>query len=220
MLVNDIELARRNMILQQIRPWEVLDERVLDVIQRVPREDFVPDAYRGLAFADVEIPIGHGRHMLAPRIEARMLQVLDPRPGDRILEVGTGTGFVTACLARLGGTVTSLDTQPEFTAAAAERLEALGIEGVELRTADALSADFGAERFDVIAVNGSLPDCVSRFEKLLKLGGRLFLVCGQLPVMEAMLITRVGEDAWRREGLFETALAPLENAPSPVSFQF
>jgi protein-L-isoaspartate(D-aspartate) O-methyltransferase len=220
MLLNDIEQARRNMVLQQIRPWEVIDERVLRVIQDVPRENYVPDAYRGLAFADIEVPLGHGQAMMAPRVEARMLQALNVQRGERVLEIGTGSGYVTACLAGLGSTVTSLDIHADFTAAAQARLDAHGIKGVTLRNADAFAVDFGIDRFDAIAVTGSLPQCQNRFEQLLTVGGRLFLVCGQAPVMEAMLVTRVSDSAWRRDPLFETVLAPLENAPLPEPFEF
>lgn len=220
MLVNDIEQARRNMVLQQIRPWDVLDERVLRVIQEVPREAFVPDAYRGLAFADIEVPLGHGQAMMPPRVEARMLQALNVHRGERVLEIGTGSGYVSACLARLGGEVTSLDIHAEFTTAAQKRFEANGIKGVQLRTADAFAVDFGITRFDAIAVTGSLPQCQNRFEQLLTVGGRLFLICGQAPAMEAMLVTRVSDSAWRRDPLFETVVAPLENAPQPEQFHF
>lgn len=220
MLVKDIEQARRNMVLQQIRPWDVIDERVLAVIQQVPRERFVPDAYRGLAFADIEVPLGHGQTMMPPRVEARMLQALNVQPGERVLEIGTGSGFVTACLARLGGQVTSLEIHADFSAAAQARLQAEDIRGVELLTGDAFATAWGDARFDAIAVTGSLPRCANAFEALLAMGGRLFLVCGQAPAMEALLVTRVGESAWHRDNLFETALTALENAPQPEQFRF
>jgi protein-L-isoaspartate(D-aspartate) O-methyltransferase len=220
MLANDVELARRNMVLQQVRPWEVIDERVLEVIQRVPREAFVPETYLGLAFADVEIPLGQGAAMMAPKLEARMLQALDVRPGDRVLEVGTGSGFVTACLRALGGSVTSLDIHGEFTAAARSRLEELKVDGVRLETADVFARDFGNQNFEVIALTGSLPHYDERFEQLLARGGRLFVVIGEAPAMKATLVQRVGETALRRQGLFETELTALENAPVPEHFVF
>ena len=221
MLSDQLEIARRNMVLQQIRPWDVFDEHVLSVIQEVPREQFVPAAYLGLAFADIEVPIGHGQVMMAPRVEARMLQSLDIQPQHSVLEVGTGSGFVTACLARLGGHVSSIELHEDFVNDARTRLEAIGLANkVELRSADVFAELFGDKRFDRIAVTGSLPDYDRRFEQLLAHGGRLFVVTGQAPVMEATLVTRVSEDAWRREGLFETELAQLENAPEPEQFIF
>ena len=219
MHLDDLEIARRNMVLQQIRPWDVFDERVLSAIQTIPREKFVPEAYLGLAFADIEVPIGHGQAMMAPRVEARMLQSLDVEHS--VLEIGTGSGFVTACLARLGGQVISIDLYEEFIAAARKRLEAVGLGATtQLRTTDAFSESFDNQQFDRIAVTGSLPDYDKRFEQLLTHGGRLFVVIGQAPAMEATLVTRVDENAWHREGLFETELTSLEHAPQPEQFVF
>ena len=168
MHLDDLEIARRNMVLQQIRPWDVFDERVLSAIQTIPREKFVPEAYLGLAFADIEVPIGHGQAMMAPRVEARMLQSLDVEPQHSVLEIGTGSGFVTACLARLGGQVISIDLYEEFIAAARKRLEAVGLGATtQLRTTDAFSESFDNQQFDRIAVTGSLPDYDKRFEQLL-----------------------------------------------------
>ncbi len=221
MHLDDLEIARRNMVLQQIRPWDVFDERVLSAIQTIPREKFVPEAYLGLAFADIEVPIGHGQAMMAPRVEARMLQSLDVEPQHSVLEIGTGSGFVTACLARLGGQVISIDLYEEFIAAARKRLEAVGLGATtQLRTTDAFSESFDNQQFDRIAVTGSLPDYDKRFEQLLTHGGRLFVVIGQAPAMEATLVTRVDENAWHREGLFETELTSLEHAPQPEQFVF
>ena len=221
MHLDDLEIARRNMVLQQIRPWDVFDERVLSAIQTIPREKFVPEAYLGLAFADIEVPIGHGQAMMAPRVEARMLQSLDVEPQHSVLEIGTGSGFVTACLARLGGQVISIDLYEEFIAAARKRLEAVGLGATtQLRTTDAFSESFDNQQFDRSAVTGSLPDYDKRFEQLLTHGGRLFVVIGQAPAMEATLVTRVDENAWHREGLFETELTSLEHAPQPEQFVF
>jgi protein-L-isoaspartate(D-aspartate) O-methyltransferase len=220
MLAKDVELARRNMVLQQVRPWEVIDERVLEVIQQVPREAFVPEAYQGLAFADVEVPLGEGAAMMAPKLEARMLQAVDVKPGERVLEVGTGSGFVTACLVALGGQVLSIDIRSALTEAARERLETHQVRNVKLETDDVFAHDFGNLRFDVIAITGSLPHYDDRFEQLLKPGGRLFVVVGAEPAMEAILVERVGEEVFRRQNLFETVLAPLENAPRPERFVF
>lgn len=220
MIANTFEQARFNMVQQQIRPWEVLDQRVLELINRIPRDQFVPDEYRGLAYADIEIPIGHDQQMMFPRVEGRMLQALNIQPADRILEIGTGSGYVTTCLAKLGGKVISLDIHSEFTERARPRLESLGIENVELRTADGLAEDVKGGPFDVIAVTGSLPLVPDMLKNQLSIGGRLFAVAGEAPAMEASLITRVGDSAWRVEGLFETELAALVNAPQAEQFQF
>ncbi len=217
----DFETLRHHMIEQQIRPWDVLDERVLDVIRNTPREDFVPERYRNsLAFADITLPLGHDQVMLQPRIEARMLQSLDVQPGDRILEIGTGSGYTTACLARLGQSVLSLDIFADFKYAAQRRLSALGITNVELRVEDAGGGWHPDAGFDVIALTGSLP-CLHRgFHDSLAIGGRLFVVVGRPPVMEALLITRTDTDQWARESLFETSIPPLLNVPEPPAFRF
>lgn len=214
----NLEQARFNMIEQQIRPWEVLDPKVLDVLAKVPREEFVPKAYRHLAFADMEIPLGHGEAMMAPRIEGRMLQALDVQPTDVALEVGTGSGYITACLARLAGQVYSVEIVEEFKLAAQKRLAALGITNASLRTGDAALGWKQQPRYDVIAVTGSLPVYHEGFESSLALGGRLFVVVGEPPVMEAMLVTRVGEREFARIKLFETCLKPLTGLSRPRRF--
>jgi len=220
MLANDLETARFNMIAQQIRPWEVIDERVLEAFETVPRERFVGDAYQGLAFADVELPIGENQTMMKPVQEARMLQALAVHPGDSVLEIGTGSGFVTACLARLGGVVTSYEIHPALSEAAARRLAALRVGNVELVAGDGLHASLAPASFQVIAVTGSLPTYPTHLEELLAPGGRLFVVVGEAPAMTAMLVTRSeGGEVWR-ENLFETVVPPLENAPQPDHFQF
>jgi len=215
------EKARFNMIEQQIRPWEVLDRRVLELLTEVPREAFVPEAYRNLAFADIEIPIGLGEAMMHPKMEGRMLQALAVQPKEQVLEIGTGSGFVTACLARLAAQVTSVDIHPQFTEAARGRLAQQGITNLELFTGDALSGP-GERRFDVIAVTGSLPlaDQSHELAERLTLGGRMFVVIGEAPVMEATLITRIWEEQYTVEKLFETNLRPLVNARTPERFRF
>jgi len=220
MLANPTEQARFNMVAQQIRPWEVIDPRVLSTIKRVPREDFVDEAYKGLAFADTEIPIGHGESMMAPKIEARMLQALNVQPGERVLEIGTGSGFVTACLARLGGRVTSIDHEQEFLDQAAERLAAHGYDGVHLVHGDIFDTQIEEGAWDVIAVTGSLPAGAEPLQHLLAQNGRLFAVTGTAPAMHAQLITRIDGHAFSHENLFETVLAPLRNAPLPEQFVF
>ena len=216
----DPERARNNMIEQQIRPWEVIDQRVLGVLRAVPRDAFVPGGYRGLAYADVEVPLGHGEVMLAPKVEAKMLQALAVQPTDRVLEVGTGSGFLTACLARLGRHVATIDLHGDFTERARARLAELGIGNVEYLTGDVFAAEPAGAPFDVIAVTGSLPLPSDRLEGLLNDGGRLFAVVGEPPAQEAQLVTRIREGVLRRENLFETVIPPLQHAPRPEVFVF
>ena len=213
----NVEAARAQMLGQQLRAWNVLDQRVLDVVRQVRRERFVPEAYRDLAFADSEIPLAHGQRMMTPSVEGRLLQALDLDPADTVLELGTGSGFVTACLAALAGRVVSVDIFPEFTAQAAGKLQRDNIRNVELRTADGLALD-ADEQFDAVVVTGSVPELDDRFAGLLRPGGRLFVVVGREPVMDALLITvnRDGESS--RESLFETVVAPLVNAERPEPF--
>ena len=214
----DIEQARFNMIEQQVRPWDVLDQRVLDVMSATPREDFVPERYRSLAFADTNIPLGHDQVMMAPKTEGRLLQVLDVQAGDSVLEIGTGSGYLTACLSRLGNHVTSVEIFPEFREAAAAKLAAHGFRNVTLRDADAANGIGSDTRYDVIAVTGSLPLLHRQFHDNLSVGGRLFVIAGMPPVMEALLITRIDERNWSRESLFETSLPPLLHAEQPQQF--
>ena len=211
--------ARVQMIEQQVRAWDVLDERVLEVMRRVPRELFVPSAQRFLAYADVEVPLPRGQHMLRPSVAGRLLQALLPLAEEAVLEVGTGTGFVTACLRALGARVTSLELYPELAESARENLAALGVRGVEVVDADALRVESGT-RYDVIALTGSLPVYEARFERALNVGGRLFVVVGEPPVMEARLVRRTAEDAWSSQSLFETVIDPLVNAQRPAEFTF
>ena len=217
---SEIEQARFNMIEQQIRTWDVLDQRVLDVMNSVPREQFVPEHYRSLAFADTNIPLGHDQVMMAPKLEGRLLQALAITPDDSVLEIGTGSGYLTACLARLGKQVTSIDITADFTTAAAAKLEAQGISNITLETLDAAEGIESEKRYDVIAVTGSLPLLQQQFQKNLAVGGRLFIITGSLPIMEANLITRVDEHNWDSECLLETCIPPLLNASKPQDFIF
>jgi protein-L-isoaspartate(D-aspartate) O-methyltransferase len=214
----DIEQARFNMIEQQVRPWDVLDQRVLDVMSTTPREDFVPEKYRSLAFADTNIPLGHDQVMMAPKTEGRTLQVLDVQATDSVLEIGTGSGYLTACLSRLGNHVTSVEIFPEFREAAVAKLAAHGYRNVTLKDADAANGIGSDTRYDVIAVTGSLPLVHRQFHDNLAIGGRLFVISGIPPVMEALLITRIDERNWSRESLFETSLPPLLHAMQPQRF--
>ena len=219
---NSIELARFNMIQQQIRPWGVLDERVLEAMDEIPRERFVPDAYRALAHADIEIPITGGGLMLAPKMVGHLLQALAIEPGDKVLEVGTGSGYVAACLSRLGARVISLEIDPARAAEARERLAALKIQAVEIREADGLAGPVADGPFDAIAVKGSMPteDRLSMLREQLAVGGRLFCILGEAPAMTCVRVTRVGQNDYRRESLLETHVPPLRNAPEPQHFQF
>ncbi len=216
----DTQFARNQMVTQQVRAWDVLDLRVIAIFDSLPREQFVPERYRKLAFADMQIPLAHEQVMMAPKVEGRLLQALVTQPDESALEIGTGSGFVAACLARMAGEVLSVDIFPNFTDAADKTLKALGMHNVRLETRDGTQLDWLTQRFDVIAVTGSLPVYDKQYAERLKLGGRLFVIVGQPPVMEALLITRVGEDAWSRESLFETGLPALVNASVPHSFRF
>jgi len=214
-----MEAARRQMIEQQVRAWDVLEPRVLDALAAVPREHFVPAAYRGVAFADTAIPIGHGQGMLKPAVEGRALQALAPARGQRVLEIGTGTGFFAACLSELAGDVESIEIHDDLAAGARQALAALGMSRVSVKTADAFAIDPGAG-YDVIAVTGSLPVDDPRFERALAVGGRLFIVVGTAPVMQARRVTRTTENAWLREVLFETLVEPLIHAAPASRFRF
>lgn len=212
--------AREQMVSQQVRAWDVLDPRVLAVLDALPRERFAPEQYRKLAYADTQIPLAHGEVMMAPKIEGRLLQALDPQPNESVLEIGSGSGFLAACLARLGGEVLSVDIFPEFTSAATNVLRQMGIRTTRLETRDASRLDWLTQRYDVIAVTASLPAYDRQYAEHLNVGGRMFAIIGQLPIMEAVLVTRVSEEAWARESLFETALPPLLNAATPPRFRF
>lgn len=216
----DLERARFNMIEQQIRTWEVLDQRVLSLLFRVRREEFVPAPYRAIAFVDMEIPIGHGEKMLQPKLEARMVQELALTPSDRVLEVGTGTGYMTALLALLAGHVCSVDIIGEFTHSAGEKLAAHQIRNVTLDTGDAARGWDKHGPYDAIVLTGSVPVLSESFKASLKPGGRLLAVVGEPPVMEAQLVTRTAPGAYNAVGLFETCIAPLKNAPQPERFVF
>jgi protein-L-isoaspartate(D-aspartate) O-methyltransferase len=216
----DAEFARNQMVLQQVRAWDVLDRRILDMLESLPRERFVPEKYRDMAFADANVPLAHGQLMMTPKLEGRMLQALNPQPGEKALEIGTGSGFVTACLSRLGADVLSFDIFPDFTEQATATLKSLGIKRVKLETEDGTQLNLGKKRFDVIAVTGSLPIYTESYAELLNVGGRLFMIVGESPVMEALLITRVSESGWSRQSLFETDLPALVNASTPSKFVF
>ena len=211
--------AREQMIEQQVRAWDVLDERVLDVMRRVPRELFVPQPQRYRAYADVEVPLARGQRMLRPSVVGRLLQALLPKGGERVLEIGAGSGFISACLRAMATHVRSLEIFPELADEARRNLALLGVRDVEVVDADALQGDTGA-RYDAIAVTASLPVYDARFERMLTVGGRLFVVVGEPPVMDARLVRRTSEDSVTTRSLFETVIDPLVNAVRPPEFTF
>lgn len=208
------------MVESQIRTWEVLDQSVLDLLLEIKREEFVPEKHRALAFADVEIPLGHGEVMLAPKVEARMLQEAGIRKTDKILEVGTGSGYMTALAARLGGQVLSIERIADFVPAAARKLAGHGIENVQLVTGDAAQGWPAQAPYDVIVLTGSVPVLPETFRNQLAVGGRLLVVIGEAPVMTLTRITRVSEHAFNSVGLLETCIPPLRNVKQPERFVF
>jgi protein-L-isoaspartate(D-aspartate) O-methyltransferase len=214
-----IEFARGQMITQQVRAWDVLDERVLDAMRRTPREFFVPERYAGLAFADAEIPMRAGQHMLAPKVVGRLLQALDAQPGMRALVIGCGTGFVPACMSAMGASVRAIEIHAELAAAARTNLKRAGFGQVEVVVGDTFNLDFGRD-YALIAICGALPLYDERFARALALGGKLFVVVGDRLPQEALLVTRTGEQSWESKGLFETSVDALENAAWPEPFQF
>lgn len=216
----NFEQARTNMVEQQIRTWEVLDQAVLDLLYAVPREDFVPGAYRTLAFADMEIPIGEGEKMMAPKMEARILQGLAPHKTERVLEVGTGSGYLTALLAHRAAHVHSVEIRPTLAAFGRDNLARHGADNVTLETGDAARGWPTRAPYDVIVLTGSTPVLPRVLLDQLAPGGRLFAVVGELPVMVARLVTCSAPGAFRSVELFDTVLAPLVNAEKPPRFKF
>ena len=220
MLEMNFDSARRNMVESQIRTWEVLDRRILDLAARAPRHEFVPAAYRTLAFADMQLPLAHGQVMMAPKVEARLVQALAVRPGDKILEIGTGSGYMTWLLANLGASVHSVEVYPDLSAAAQKTLAAQGAANVTLEVGDAAAGWGAPQTYDVIFITGSLPILPERFKTALAIGGRLVAVVGQSPAMEAMLIERLDAHSYTETALFETDLPALINAQQPDRFVF
>lgn len=211
----DYSHARELMVEQQIRPWDVLEIRVLDVLARLPREAFVAESHRALAYADIELPLGFGQKMMKPVIEGRTLQALDLQPGDEVLEIGTGSGFLSACMGELARDVLSLEIEPELATTARARLDAAGLgNNVRIETADALSWDT-ERRFDAICVTAAVDTIPARFTQWLRPGGRLFVIRGQSPVMEAVLVKADGSI----DSLFETDIDYLRGAAPAPQFQ-
>lgn len=214
------DYAREQMVSQQVRAWDVLDDGVLEIMRAVPRENFVPAGYRDVAFADVEIPLSGGPRMLTPKVVGRILQSIGLLPGSRVLEVGTGSGFLSACMSRMGATVRSVEILPALADFARQNLRSAGSASVEVVTGDAFALIAGDSRYDAIALTGSLPLYDPRFEQQLEAGGRLFAVVGEGAAMDARLVTRLPEGGFRRESLFETVLEPLVNALRREAFRF
>jgi protein-L-isoaspartate(D-aspartate) O-methyltransferase len=220
----DFENARFLMVEQQIRTWDVLDSEVLDLLFEVKREDFVPPAYRTLAFVDMEIPIGEGQMMMAPKMEARILQETALKAGERALEIGTGSGYLAALLGKRAQAVVSIEYFESLSRDAGKKLAQAGIRNVQLKVGDAAqspAAFIGAdEKFDVVVLTGSVPVLPKAYLDVLKTNGRLFAVVGDAPAMKASIFTKTGENAFNETPLFETVLAPLINATQPSRFNF
>jgi protein-L-isoaspartate(D-aspartate) O-methyltransferase len=216
----NLEQARQNMVENQVRPWEVLDARVLDVLGRLHRDQFVAPAHQALAYADVGLPIGHGEVMMKPVLEGRVLQALELKNDDQVLEIGTGSGYLTACLASLAGHVTSVDVHADFIAAAGQRLAQAGLGNVKLETGEAVNAWQPAGQFDAVVVTGAVHEIPQRFLSWLKPGGRLLAVRGESPAQQMVLLTHEGEGRYREESILETDLPYLIHAEPPRKFVF
>ena len=215
----DFEKARFNMVEQQVRPWDVLDPRVLEVISEIPRENFTPNEYKNLAYVDTRIPLGSYQdqpcEMDNPIIDGRILQELDIQDEDLILEIGTGSGYLTACLAKLGRHVDSVDINEDMTAMAEKNLQALAINNVNLATGDASKTWEQKRNYDVIAITAAMKNIPTSYKKLLKIGGRMFVVTGDAPAMTAYRVTRTDENKWTTEELFETSIEPMIQPVKP-----
>lgn len=216
----DYEQARLTMVESQVRTWEVLDQKILDLLFKVKRENFVPPAYRSLAFVDMEIPLGHGEVMLAPKLEARMLQELTVQPGDVVLEVGSGSGHVSALLGSLAAKVHSVEIHADLHTMAARNLRVAGISNVSLHVGNAAAGWLAQAPYDAILLTGSVPMLAPQFKQQLKVGGRLLAVVGKPPIMTARLIVRTSENSFSETGLFETCIQSLRNCPQPEKFVF
>ena len=216
----NIEQARFNMVEQQIRPWDVLDASVLDLLYVVKREEFVPAESRDLAFVDVELPIGHGQVMFQPKLEARLLQALAVKKTDKILEVGAGSGYMAALLAAKGAQVTSVEIIPELAKTAAANLKAAGVANARVEVGDGLQGWSAGAPYDVIVVSGSVPELPQALLGQLKVGGRLAAIVGTAPAMEAQIVTCTAPHTYSTLNLFETVVPPLQNAPQPSTFRF
>lgn len=217
--MRDIEQARFNMIEQQIRPCDVLDGRILELLKQVRREHFVPASQRALAFMDVEVPLGHGVKMWFPKEEARVVQELHLKHSDRVLEIGTGSGYLTALMAALARHVTTVEIEPALSAFAQDNLQAYTYDNITFAVGDAAQG-WGSEQYDAIVLTASTPVLPAAFQQQLTIGGRLFAVVGDAPTMQAKLITRIAADVFTTTTIMETSTAPLQNALQPERFVF
>lgn len=209
----DFAQARYNMVEQQVRPWDVLDRKVLDLLETLPRDKFVPAKYREIAYADTELPLGHGESMLPPRLEARLVQELDLQPTDKVLEIGTGSGYMTAMLASLAAEVVSVEIEPELSTEAAKKLA--DFSNIKLIEGDGSAGWATTGPYDAILLTGSVPVLPDVFREQLKVGGRLVAIIGQPPIMTATLVKNVGTGSWLEEPLFDTIAPPLRNVEAP-----
>jgi protein-L-isoaspartate(D-aspartate) O-methyltransferase len=216
----NFDVVRDSMIKSQLRTWHVHDERVLDLIARMPRQDYMPAAFRNLAYADMNIPLGHGEVMMAPKLEARLVQELEINPTDKILEIGTGSGFMTALLAALGRHVVSVEIRPEFTTEAANKLAQHGVRNITLETGDGARGWDRQKPYDVILLTGSTPILPDAFQQNLAVGGRMIAIVGTAPSMDVKRIRRLGEHSFEEKSLFETVIPKLQNALEPARFVF
>ena len=218
--MTDQATARFNMIEQQIRTWEVLDPQVLATLSQTPREAFVPASYRGLAFADIEIPLAHHQQMLSPKVEGRFLQALQLQATDKVLLIGAGSGYLAALMAQHASQITALEIFPDLCTLATQNLSAQGIRNVQVIEADGHEGDESRAPFDVIVFTASSPVEPEGVRRQLSIGGRMLIVLGQAPVMQATLIQRLAEHSYKQDVLFETCLAEMQNAPQPQAFSF
>ncbi|MCW9013635.1 MAG: protein-L-isoaspartate O-methyltransferase [Gammaproteobacteria bacterium] len=216
----NLDQARFNMVEQQVRPWDVLDPKILRTLEQIPREAFVPAAYKNLAYADTAIPLGHNEAMMHPIMEGRLLQALDIQPTDEILEIGTGSGYLTACLAHLGSRVDSIDIYEDLSQQAAACFVEQGIFNVNLSTGDASHDTDFKKSYDVIAITGAMNEVPESYKKALAIGGRMFVITGKDPAMVARLITRTDDNAWAEQILFETSIKSLVNMENNEQFTF
>jgi protein-L-isoaspartate(D-aspartate) O-methyltransferase len=216
----NFEVARHNMIEQQIRPWDILDQSCLAIMEEVPREEFVPEALKQLAFSDIELALGHGQLMLAPKIEAKILQAIQVQASDKVLEIGTGSGYLTALLATKADSVHSIDIYQDFLDSAQQTTQSLELQNISFENADLYNYNLVDKKYDVIVVGGSVTAIPENLKQSLNDGGRLFIVCGKAPLMYANLLTRVDSNQWMEEILFETEIPTLENSPEKSEFVF
>lgn len=212
--------ARFNMIEQQIRPWEVLDPAVLQLLHKIPRENFVPASHQGIAFADLEIPIGHGQEMLSPKLEARIVQSLNLKDTDKVLHVGTGTGYLTALIAALSKTVVTVEIFPDLLAQAEKNIQQHHISNVMFFNGNAAQGWPSLAPYDVIVLGASCPVEPSTLREQLAIGGRMLVIIGKAPVMEATLIQRMSENGYKEDVIFETCITELQNAEQGQTFSF